>query len=126
MRFLLHGNVLVARSFPEHIHHDCAVKWLHFNPQFSVCPITEGALVRYIYRIKTTGSKITEEALEMLRNQQATSSGRMTYHLGRPTWQEYRGIGRSLTLTWWRWQVPTEAALRLSMRLSRSSILKLC
>ena len=50
MTYLLDANVLIARVIPDHIHHDLAVGWLRQNPSFAVCPITEGALVRAIYR----------------------------------------------------------------------------
>ena len=45
--FLLDANVLIALYHPSHLHHASARQWLGADISFAVCPITEGALVRY-------------------------------------------------------------------------------
>lgn len=43
--------VLIAVVDPDHLHHDAARRWLtSHNASFATCPITQGALVRYLFR----------------------------------------------------------------------------
>ena len=46
---LLDGNVLVAMSYPPHVHHAAARQWFrgHDGP-FATCPITQGTLLRML------------------------------------------------------------------------------
>ncbi|MDO5671335.1 MAG: PIN domain-containing protein [Actinomycetaceae bacterium] len=60
MRYLLDANVLIALGSPRHEHHQIAHTWLSSVTHFSVCPITEGALVRYMLREKTPTGIITD------------------------------------------------------------------
>lgn len=46
-RFLLDADVLIV----EHEHHDRARDWLAGAERFAVCPVVEGALVRFLLRI---------------------------------------------------------------------------
>ena len=62
MTYLLDANVLIARCFPDHIHHRDAVEWLNANPNFAICPITEGALVRFWFRTGA-GSSVALQSL---------------------------------------------------------------
>lgn len=48
MIFLADANVLIARALSSHTHHDAAKAWLASEQRFAVCPITEGALVRFL------------------------------------------------------------------------------
>lgn len=50
MTFLLDANVLIALTVNEHEHHDRATTWASTLSNFSVCPIVEGALVRFLVR----------------------------------------------------------------------------
>ncbi|MBI4883133.1 MAG: PIN domain-containing protein [Actinobacteria bacterium] len=51
MTFLLDANVLIALVDPSHVHHDPASAWLQRDQAgFATCPITQGALVRYLLR----------------------------------------------------------------------------
>ena len=68
MTFLLDANVLIARVFEEHSHHGRAVRWLIENPNFAVCPVTEGALLRAIYRTQAFPQSAGLEALTAIRN----------------------------------------------------------
>ena len=48
---LLDANVLIALIVAEHEHHDRATAWLSRADQFAVCPIVEGALLRFLLRM---------------------------------------------------------------------------
>lgn len=48
--FLLDANVLIALTVSEHRHHAAAHEWLAGARRIAVCPITEGALVRFLLR----------------------------------------------------------------------------
>ena len=55
MTALLDGNVLIALTISEHVHHDEAWDW--FDPRndpFATCPITQGTLLRYLLRAGET------------------------------------------------------------------------
>lgn len=49
--YLLDANVLIALSVAEHEHHDRASEWLARAADFAVCPVVEGALVRFLLRV---------------------------------------------------------------------------
>lgn len=49
--YLLDANVVIALSVSEHEFHDAASRWLATVDSFAICPITEGALVRFILRV---------------------------------------------------------------------------
>lgn len=48
--YLLDANVLIALAAQDHAHHEPAHRWLEDVEGFAVCPITEGALVRFLLR----------------------------------------------------------------------------
>jgi uncharacterized protein len=62
---LFDGNVLVALSVPEHVHHEPATRWRAENHDlsFATCPITEGTLVRLLVR----EGRSTDDAGRVLR-----------------------------------------------------------
>lgn len=62
-RYLLDANVLIALTVTEHVHHDRASAWAGTIDEFAVCPIVEGALVRFLVR---TGER-AETAQQVLR-----------------------------------------------------------
>ena len=48
---LADGNVLIALSVLEHVHHAAARRWLaDHEPTLATCPITEGTLLRFLIR----------------------------------------------------------------------------
>lgn len=49
--YLLDANVLIALSVEEHDHHDRVSRWASGVDRFALCPIAEGALIRYLIRI---------------------------------------------------------------------------
>ena len=48
--YLLDANVLIALTVAEHEHHDRASTWSAGIESFAVCPVVEGALVRFLVR----------------------------------------------------------------------------
>lgn len=49
--FLADGNVLVALTVADHVHHDIALGWFdRAAPDLATCPITEGTLLRFLIR----------------------------------------------------------------------------
>ena len=49
--FLADGNVLIALSVVEHVHHGLALTWFDDQqPSLATCPITEGTLLRFLLR----------------------------------------------------------------------------
>lgn len=48
---LLDANVLIALTITEHEHHERAERWFAGIEDFALCPVTEGALVRFLLRV---------------------------------------------------------------------------
>lgn len=49
--FLADGNLLVALTVDDHIHHEVALRWFEdAQPDLATCPITEGTLLRFLMR----------------------------------------------------------------------------
>ncbi|HTX00058.1 MAG TPA: TA system VapC family ribonuclease toxin [Acidimicrobiales bacterium] len=63
MTVLLDANVLIALVVADHVHHQAAEEWWSGNESFATCPVTEGALVRFLIREGTSAS----DALAVLR-----------------------------------------------------------
>lgn len=49
--YLLDANVLIALTVVEHEHHERASTWAAGVDRFAVCPVVEGALVRFLVRL---------------------------------------------------------------------------
>jgi uncharacterized protein len=49
--YLLDADVLIALTVAEHEHHDRASAWASTLDAFALCPVVEGALVRFLIRI---------------------------------------------------------------------------
>ena len=49
--YLLDANVLIALTVAEHEHHERASAWASTIDAFALCPVVEGALVRFLVRI---------------------------------------------------------------------------
>ncbi|MDR0627758.1 MAG: VapC toxin family PIN domain ribonuclease [Bifidobacteriaceae bacterium] len=49
--YLLDANILIPLADSGNTDHGAAITWLGRSKQFATCPITEGALVRYMVRI---------------------------------------------------------------------------
>lgn len=49
--YLLDANALIALVVADHEHHKAAARWAARVDGFALCPIVEGALVRFLVRI---------------------------------------------------------------------------
>ncbi|MFT4189225.1 MAG: PIN domain-containing protein [Aeromicrobium sp.] len=49
--YLLDANVLIALTITDHEHHDVAARWAADVHHFALCPISEGALARFLIRV---------------------------------------------------------------------------
>ena len=49
--YLLDANALVALTVQEHEHHQRAVRWTAEVDSVALCPVVEGALVRFLARL---------------------------------------------------------------------------
>lgn len=68
MTVLLDANVLIAVTVTDHVHHDVAEEWFARRPEpFATCPLTQGALVRFLLRAGATA----RDAIEVVRGLQA-------------------------------------------------------
>lgn len=67
--FLADGNVLVALTVVDHIHHRAALDWFEAaEPELATCPITEGTLLRFLIREGQTAAAAMA-LLEVLQKQ---------------------------------------------------------
>jgi uncharacterized protein len=48
--YLLDANALIALVISDHEHHDIAVQWVAGVDEIALCPIVEGAFVRFLVR----------------------------------------------------------------------------
>ncbi len=60
--YLLDANVLIALTVADHEHHARASAWAAGITGFAVCPVVEGALVRYLVRVGE-GAAIARQVL---------------------------------------------------------------
>lgn len=61
--YLADGNVLIALTVEDHVHHDTAVTWFEgTDASLATCPITEGILIRSLLREGPTA----DEAISVL------------------------------------------------------------
>ncbi|MDN5724714.1 MAG: PIN domain-containing protein [Propionibacteriales bacterium] len=65
--FLLDANALIALAVTEHEHHDRVARWVSAVDAVAICPITEGALVRFLVRVGG-GAGEAREFLTRLRS----------------------------------------------------------
>jgi hypothetical protein len=62
---LLDGNVLLALTETNHMHHEAAANWFkRFNGPFATCPITQGSLIRL--RVMLGASPSIQDAMNIL------------------------------------------------------------
>jgi len=66
MTFLLDSSVLIPLCFPEHLHFQRVCAWIKSQSTFAVCPVTEGALLRYAFRITEGGQELATLLLHEL------------------------------------------------------------
>lgn len=63
--YLLDANVLIALAFTDHAHHHRAATWLAGVERFALCPIVEGALVRFLLRVGESAATASRLLTEM-------------------------------------------------------------
>lgn len=64
MTVLLDANVLIALTVTDHVHHDLVEDWfVQRSDPFATCPLTQGALVRFLLRSGATA----REAVAVVR-----------------------------------------------------------
>src|ERR1700722_13935939 len=66
MTYLLDSNVLIALCSQDHVHHAIARAWVGSLSSFAFCPVTEGSLVRYIFRSYPEGASLAAKTLASL------------------------------------------------------------
>ena len=64
--FLLDANVLIALVTQEHVHHERAAHWAAGIDHFALCPMVEGAFVRFATRLGARPAD-AQEALRIVR-----------------------------------------------------------
>ena len=64
MTVLLDANVLIAVTVTDHVHHDLMEDWFtQRSGSFATCPLTQGALVRFLLRAGATA----RDAVDVVR-----------------------------------------------------------
>jgi toxin-antitoxin system PIN domain toxin len=64
MATLLDANALIALTVADHVHHDVMESWFHSRSEpFATCPVTQGALVRFLLR----GGATARDAVAVVR-----------------------------------------------------------
>jgi predicted nucleic acid-binding protein len=58
--YLLDANVLIALTVVEHEHHARASTWAAKVDRFALCPVVEGALVRFLVRVGESVAAATQ------------------------------------------------------------------
>ena len=106
--FLLDSNVLIALATPEHSLNSRAAAWFRKGHRFAICPITQGALVRFHLR---AGVEATAESAKMLlqaiAHSRSINSGRTMLLISTCQPPESSGTGRLPTLTSSCWRTNT-------------------
>lgn len=64
--FLLDANVLIALVTQEHVHHERAASWAAGVDRFALCPVVEGAFIRFATRLGASAAD-AQEALRIVR-----------------------------------------------------------
>lgn len=57
---LLDANALIALVIAEHEHHGRVASWTGSAGRVALCPITEGAMVRYLIRVGETCATVSQ------------------------------------------------------------------
>lgn len=60
--YLLDANVLIALTVADHEHHARTSAWASGITSFAVCPVVEGALVRFLVRVGE-GAAVAQQVL---------------------------------------------------------------
>lgn len=66
--YLLDANAVIALVVAEHEHHRRVATWTVSVDRIALCPITEGAMVRYLIRVGETPATASETLAALLRS----------------------------------------------------------
>lgn len=58
--YLLDANAVIALVIAEHEHHARVTAWITRADRIALCPITEGAMVRYLIRVGETAATASQ------------------------------------------------------------------
>ncbi|MEO6956393.1 MAG: TA system VapC family ribonuclease toxin [Antricoccus sp.] len=58
--YLLDANVLIALTAREHVHHERVSRWAVGIERFAVCPVVEGALIRFALRLGASAAEVVQ------------------------------------------------------------------
>lgn len=58
--YLLDANAVIALVIAEHEHHGRVAAWTAGVDRVALCPITEGAMVRYLIRVGESAATVTQ------------------------------------------------------------------
>lgn len=58
--YLLDANAVIALVIAEHEHHGRVSAWITQTERVALCPITEGAMVRYLVRVGETAATASQ------------------------------------------------------------------
>jgi toxin-antitoxin system PIN domain toxin len=64
--FLLDANVLIALTVAEHEHHERTSAWASTIDRFAICPVVEGALVRFLVRVGES-ARVAQDVLRAVQ-----------------------------------------------------------
>jgi hypothetical protein len=64
--YLLDSSVLIPLVTAEHVHHERATGWASGVSEVAVCPVVEGAVVRFAVRLGAR-AKDVQHALQLMR-----------------------------------------------------------
>lgn len=70
--YLLDANALIALVITEHEHHRRVAVWTAAVERIALCPISEGAMIRYLIRVgetAATASRLLGELRESLKTE---------------------------------------------------------
>lgn len=67
--YLLDANVLIALIAREHVHHERVSSWAAEVRSFALCPIVEGALIRFAVRLGASAAE-AQQSLSLVRQRQ--------------------------------------------------------
>lgn len=67
--YLLDANVLIALTVADHEHHGRTSAWAAGMTSFALCPVVEGALVRFLVRVGE-GAAVAQQVLRAVHELQ--------------------------------------------------------
>jgi len=65
--YLLDSSVLISLTTAEHVHHERAATWASGVSRFAVCPVVEGALIRFSVRLGARAADV-QRLLRLMRS----------------------------------------------------------